>query len=234
MIYFRLLFFLIGASLMLTACLEAPEFGDPPRLTDIEVYFKEVETQPDSLVVRVDFEDGDGDLGVSGIGDVTLLPPYFIPIPNPDDGGVWYFDENDEQLPPYDCRQYVSIDLDLTDGISEEDEDTIRADYDEAYYNYSITLYTKENGQYEEYDFLIRNCSPPLGGRFPPLRDDFSVDRPLKGTIQWGSVDFYKSLFRDDTLRLDVTIRDRAGNVSNVVTKEGFTLEEIDRTGQDS
>ncbi|MGB3776748.1 MAG: hypothetical protein WA960_00210 [Tunicatimonas sp.] len=228
--HIRSLIFLIGATLMLTACLEAPKFGDPPRLTGIEVYFKEVERQPDSLVVRVDFEDGDGDLGVSGRENDA---DDYIPIPNPDDGGFWFYngDNPDSRLPEYNCRLFTDIDLDLTDGVPEFD--TIRADYNEAYYNYSITLYTKENGQYKEFDFLIERCSAPLGGRFPPLRDDFSVDRPLKGTIQWGSVDFYKLLFRNDTLRLDVTIRDRAGNVSNVITKENFTLEGITRTGQD-
>ncbi len=231
MIHLRYLLFLMGASLMLTACLEAPEFGDPPRLTGIEVYFKEVDRQPDSLVVRVDFEDGDGDLGVSGRENDA---DDYIPIANPDDGGYWFYDQDnpDPRLPEYNCRQFTDIDLDLTDGIV--DKDTIRADYNEAYYNYSITLYTKENGQYKEFDFLIERCSAPLGGRFPPLRDDFSVDRPLKGTIQWGSVDFYKSLFRNDTLRIDVTIRDRAGNVSNVYTKEDFTLEQITRIGPDS
>ena len=230
MTHFRSLLFLIGATLTFTACLEAPEFGDPPQLTGIEVYFKEVDRQPDSLVVRVDFEDGDGDLGVSGRENDA---DEYIPIANPDGGGFWFYDENnpDPGLPPFNCRQYTDIDLDLTDGVP--DFDTIRADYNEAYYNFSITLYTKVNGQYEEYDFLIRNCSPPLGGRFPPLRDDFSVDRPLKGTIQWGSSDFYKLLFRNDTLRMDVTIRDRAGNVSNVIPTDDFTLESIDRTAQD-
>ncbi len=229
--YVRSLFFLVGFTLMFTACLEAPKFGDPPRLTDIEVYFKEVDRQPDSLVIRVDFEDGDGDLGVSGRENDAN---EYIPIANPDDGGFWFYNANDPdpRFPEYNCRQFTDIDLDLTDGIP--NRDTIRADYNEAYYNYSITLYTKENGQYEEYDFLIERCSAPLGGRFPPLRDDFSVDRPLKGTLQWGSVDFYKLLFRNDTLRVDVTIRDRAGNVSNVYTKEDFTLEDIDRTGQDN
>ena len=228
--FFRYLLFLFGASLVLTACLEAPEFGDSPRLTGIDVYFREVDRQPDSLVVRVDFEDGDGDLGVSGRENNA---DDYIPIPNPDDGGFWFFDPDDQRLPPFNCRQFTDIDLNLTDGVV--NLDTIRADYNEAYYNYSITLYTKVNGQYEEYDFLLqRECSPPLGGRFPPLRDDFSVDRPLKGVIQWGSVGFYKSQFRNDTLRIDVTIRDRAGNVSNVVTKEDFTLEGITRSGPDS
>ena len=230
---FRFLFFSLGASLLLTACLEAPEFGDPPRLTGIDVYFKEVERKPDSLVVRVDFEDGDGDLGVGsqeGGSD-------YIPIPNPETGELWVYNPSnpDPDLPPYSCRLYQDRVVAVTaDG--EPVKDTIRADYNEAYYNYSITLYTKEDGQYEEYDFLTveNGCSAPLGGRFPPLRDDFSVDRPLKGTIQWGSVDFYKSSFRNDTLRIDVTIRDRAGNVSNVITKEGFTLEDIDRTGQNN
>lgn len=226
--YFRSLFFLATVSLMLTACLEAPEFGDPPQLTGIEVYFKEEARQLDSLVVRVDFEDGDGDLGVSGReNDVDDYIPVFK------DGSYIFFDENNSGLPPYNCRQYTDIDLNPTDGVF--DYDTIRADYNEAYYNYSITLYRKINGQYEEYDFLLQDeCSPPLGGRFPPLRDDFSVDRPLKGTLQWGSVGFYKLRFRNDTLRLDVTIRDRAGNVSNMVTKEDFTLESITRSGQDS
>ncbi|MGB3848590.1 MAG: hypothetical protein WA958_01385 [Tunicatimonas sp.] len=231
--YLRFLFLSLGTSLLLTACLKAPEFGDPPRLTGIEVYVKEQQAQQqDSLVIRVDFEDGDGDLGVTG-GETQF--GAFVPVPNPDDGGFWYFDENDERLPSYNCRQYVDTDLNPTDGI--DDMDTIRADYDEAYYNFSITLYTKVNGQYEEYDFLLQPaCSPPLGGRFPPLRDDFSVDRPLKGVIQWGTLGFYNLSFGGDTLRIDVTIRDRAGNVSNVITKEDFTLSDPDivRSEQDS
>lgn len=231
---FRFLLFSIGAPLLVTACLEAPEFGDPPRLTGIDVYFKEIDGRSDSLVVRVDFEDGDGDLGVSGREDGAR---DYIPVPHPETNGFWIYNPSnpDFRLPPYECRLYDYIDLTPTDGI--DDRDTIRANYNEAYYNYSITLYTKEDGQYEEYDFLTveKGCTAPLGGRFPPLRDDLSVDRPLKGTIQWGSVGLYKVLFRNDTLRMDVTIRDQAGNVSNVITKEDFTLEDIDRSsGQDS
>jgi hypothetical protein len=234
--YLRFILLLLGTSALLTACLEAPKFGDPPRLTGIEVYLIELqEQQLDSLVVQVDFEDGDGDLGLnSGEGDIN----QYLPVPNPDTGGPWVYNSNnlDPRLPPFSFRLYeetiLGIDLEGKPIIG----DTIRADYNEAYYNYNITLYTKENGQYKEYDPLLQSGSPPLGGRFPPLRDNFSVDRPLKGTIKWGTKGFYMSTFGGDTLRIDVTIRDRAGNVSNVITKEDFVLSDPDiiRSDQNS
>lgn len=50
--------------LLFTGCFEEPNFGIVPRLTDIEVYFKDMPKLSDSLIVRVEFEDGDGDLGI--------------------------------------------------------------------------------------------------------------------------------------------------------------------------
>ena len=215
-------FFLFTFTILLFAgCFDEPSFGDPPRLTGIDIYFKELTKTSDSLVIRVDFEDGDGDLGISG-GEEGF--GEFFLIPNPRTGEPWIYDPDDPELPPYSCESFRDIDLTPNDTI--DDKDTVYVQYNEAYYNYSITLYTKEDGQYQEFDPL---CAPPLGGRFPALRDDFTVDRPLKGTIQWGTVGAYSSRFRNDTLKIDVTIRDRAGHVSNIITKENFTLQDIRR-----
>ena len=221
-IYATLLF--VSISLLLTSCYEDPDFSDPPRLTDISVYTKTVSQSFDSLVVRVGFEDGDGDLGIIGNENEE-----FRRIPNPNTGEPYwiYNGENpDMGLPPYDCERYRYIPLTPGDTIF----DTLLIEYNEAYYNFSISLFTKGDGQYQEVDlFGEPNCGIPLGGRFFPLRDNFEVDNPLKGVLQWGTIGPYSLRYRNDTLRLDVVMRDRAGNVSNVVSTEDFTLNSVRR-----
>lgn len=86
----------------------------------------------------------------------------------------------------------------------------MRADYNEDYYNYSVTLYTLEDGQYQEVDLLTPpQCSAPLGGRFPPLKegDDLDNEKPLTGHIRYGITSpTLLANFRNDTLKIDVTI----------------------------
>lgn len=50
-----------------SACFEQPEFPDAPRISFNRIAFKEVGTSsnPDSLLVKINFQDGDGDLGLS-------------------------------------------------------------------------------------------------------------------------------------------------------------------------
>lgn len=216
---FRAFGLFLLTTLTLASCFDDPDFGVAPRITNVDVQVKQATETQDSLIVRVEFEDGDGDLGFFQGEEGE---PYFR-IPNPNTGEpYWLWDENDTSLPPFNCRDYRDVPLTEGDTII----DTIRVEYNEAYFNYSIDVYTKEDGQYEEFDFLTEEngCTAPLGGRFFNLRDDFNTESPLQGTIQWAGVDFYNLYFRNDTLQLRVTIRDRAGNVSNTFSSEDFTL----------
>ena len=219
---------IVFVSLLLASCYEDPDFSDTPRLTDIEVYTKDASNGRDSLIVRVGFEDGDGDLGIGG----NENDPFFrIPNPNTNEP-YWIYRSNntDPGLPPYDCERYRFVPLTPGDSVY----DTLLVEYNEDYFNYDVTLFTKEDGQYQEYDFIAPpRCSTPLGGRFFPLRDDFSVDSPLRGTLQWATASSYRVLFRNDTLRIDVVMRDRAGNVSNTITFDEFTIEGVRRATEE-
>ena len=222
-------FLLVLVSLLASSCYDDPDFSNVPRLTDIDVYTKSVsQSSFDSLIIRVGFEDGDGDLGIIGNENEE-----FFRVPNPNTGEpFWiYRSENtDQDLPAYDCENYRYIPLTPGDTIF----DTLFVEFNEEYFNYSVSLFTKEDGQYQEIDFIGEpNCGTPLGGRFFPLRDDFSTDSPLKGVIQWGTVGAYGAQYRNDTLRVDVVIRDRAGNVSNAITFDEFTIESVRRAGEE-
>ena len=231
--FLRATFLFALVVLLFTGCFEEPNFGIVPQLTGIEVYFKDMPKLSDSLIVRVEFEDGDGDLGIRGNEDGFFR--YEL-VPNPDTGGPWIYDRSnpDPRLPPIefqgrlDCRNYQVFDLTPTDTVNKRD--TVRASYNEDYYNFSITLYTLEDGQYQEVD-LLAECSTPLGGRFPPLKkaEELNNEKPLTGNIRYGITSpTLLSRFRNDTLKIEVTIRDRALHVSNVISLQDFTLRGIE------
>src|SRR5690349_16193132 len=60
--------FLFGVAVMVTSCFDPPQFSDTPQISFVDVYFKDgtADNPTDSLVVRISFRDGDGDLGLSG------------------------------------------------------------------------------------------------------------------------------------------------------------------------
>jgi hypothetical protein len=62
-------------SIVVTSCFDSPEFGDIPRIEYKDIYYG-VSTDPDkadSLVVMLEFEDNNGDLG---LGDAYRNEPF--------------------------------------------------------------------------------------------------------------------------------------------------------------
>ncbi len=61
-----------------SACFEAPEFSDAPKIAFKDIKFKEVGTASDydSLILYLDFKDGNGDLGLSPIYEPDFEEPY--------------------------------------------------------------------------------------------------------------------------------------------------------------
>ena len=51
---------------IISACFKAPEFANEPSISFNSIIFKKGATDldPDSLIVTVNFQDGDGDLGL--------------------------------------------------------------------------------------------------------------------------------------------------------------------------
>ena len=215
----------LGISLAVSSCFPEPDFaGDPnPRLTGFDdLYYKELGAF-DSLIVRVNFQDGDGDFGTPE-EQKSLL---YIPVLN-SDGTFQYFDPNDPNQPPFNCTNYATLSQIFPNDTT---NDTIRANYNENYYNFTVTLYSKTGNEpnFEEVDF-VEECGTRLGGIFFPLKDeeDRQNGKPLEGVLEYanGAIENF-GRFRNDSLKIAVQIRDEAGNLSNILESPTFTLREI-------
>lgn len=64
--------------LAVSACFEAPEFSETPKIVFKDIKFKEVgaASDYDSLILYLDFKDGNGDLGLSPIYEPDFEDPY--------------------------------------------------------------------------------------------------------------------------------------------------------------
>lgn len=135
----------------LLACQGPPEFPNTPTIT-----FKNIDyvrgRERDSIIVAVDFTDGDGDLGV---------------------------------------------------GPTEQPNE----------FNIFVDFFIKKNGSYERVNFPSNTT---YNGRFPRIKET-DDPAPLQGTIKYTMSSFNFPFYRNDTIKLHVTIRDRAGNMSNMV-----------------
>lgn len=227
---YRLSLYALLLTLVLSSCFEEPDFPVEPRLTGKpEIIFKEMEG-PDSLIIRVEFEDGDGDLGLLGSG-ADIDTPYNEISVIERNGQPVIFDPNDPSLPDFSCENYLfpaKGDSLIVDGWIIKD--TVQVRFNETGRNFDIELLVKRQDEYVEYNFRKERCVVPLGGRFPPLKEDFNDKKPLKGVIEYRQVSSgILPLFRNDSLKIRVKIRDRALHESNVIESDPFTLRGIEQ-----
>ena len=208
----------------LVSCYEEPEFPMEPRLLRFDgvngIRFVDVpNTIADSLIIRVVFQDGNGDLGVASNEASPVLREQFIYITDGTGDFIVYDQQRDGD---FDCSLWK---LPPTFIGQDTIRDTVRVDRNPFYYNFEIDLFVKEEGSFQEYDLLAERCRAPLGGRFPPFKDDWSNTKPLEGVIEYGFASpGLVNLFRNDTLKIQVRIKDRSLNVSNTVESRAFVL----------
>ncbi len=235
----KLSFYLFGSLFMimgLSACFSEPEYGEAPVITAIEdLYFVDVPVGQDSVVIRIAFTDGDGDLGLNA-RDSDKFGPYKLPLPR-ENGELIKYDPNRTDLPPFSCSEYAfpaGLNPLVIDG--EEIIDTVRADRNPLFKNFEVLVFKQQiGGEYVEFNFLDSLCLDPLGGRFPFFKEPGDIN---DGAPRVGSISHFirslelKSLFRNDSIKLGVLIRDRAGNESNIKMTDAFTLNEITRLSE--
>jgi hypothetical protein len=91
-----------------TSCFDPPEYPTTPQIEFSEVIFKDCTspTVADTLIVRIDFKDGDGNLGVDG---EDIAPPF---------NNRWYF----RKTPASQCEA----------GLAEPCSKTRRSTYDKS------------------------------------------------------------------------------------------------------
>ena len=64
--------------ILVSSCFDPPEFSDIPEITFKDIKFKEVggAADYDSLILYLDFKDGNGDVGLSSLNPEDFDPPY--------------------------------------------------------------------------------------------------------------------------------------------------------------
>ncbi|MBI3218636.1 MAG: hypothetical protein HYZ44_03925 [Bacteroidetes bacterium] len=235
----------------LNACFETPTYPIVPQIEIVndDLYYGKSDTG-DSIVVVLKFKDGDGDLGISdadndvfkyaykyryltGVGSNVVNYKFKRENPN------FTIDLQDGSTPlplstynfvtPYNCTNWEVIRND-----NNVVTDTLFVIFNKDYYNIFIDFYTKNtDGSYTLFDpttyFKYPNCSiSGYDGRFPILSKDLGKKSPLDGKMTYalkGSA--FDLLFGTKTMRLKITIQDRALHKSNEITTKDFTLASI-------
>jgi hypothetical protein len=237
------------------SCVKQPDYSIVPHIELIDITFKKgnvnsVPAIPDTLIYRIKFTDGDGDLGTNSSDSSNSIysynPWYFVynttnfslliatdnnsQIPS----GYKYINyqtkrtvQQFDTLPPLGCQNW-ELERDSQGRVS----DTVYIQQNLRAYNVNVDVYTKNSsGTYDKFDpstyFDLRSCAPNVfRSTFPDLSNASSG--PLDGVITFRIQSYYLgALLNTKTLKMDITISDRAYHVSNAAEKTDFTLQQI-------
>lgn len=224
--------------LILWGCPQPPEFPSNPKITFKNVtFYNNSETDPlatDSLVVTIHFEDGNGDLGL-GPNETTgpYVPFYLLADTSKTPDDLILLGDNPD-LPPYNPLDYYIFQDSARVTFPDNStaifyQDTAYIERNENFNNIFIRFFQKKNGSYKEFKWEDAPYYQSFNGRFPKLNTE-SYDRPLEGDISYTMISAgFRVLFRNDSLKLGVKIKDRALHDSNEITTPSFTLPSISR-----
>jgi hypothetical protein len=232
---------------MFSGCIPTQEYPITPKIEFSNVYF--VDSNTDSLVVTLQFQDGDGDLGLSNNQNSYPFHQY-----------NFYHAETGEELNAMAARTQRNIDVSqaihyshkrtgaidtlppfsapgtcpsyqypkeknplIINGV--EHNDTIYFQRNPNHYNIFVTfLLRNPNGQFTEYNW---GCGENYHGRFPVMVDD-DKEKAIEGTLTYkiqGAV--LGDILERKIIKLRIYIQDRALHKSNVVETQEFILSEI-------
>lgn len=216
--------------LSFSACQDRPTFPLTPSINLNEFYFKQIKDfSLDSLIIKIQFEDGDGDLGLDAN---ETDPPYHILdiVTDPITGDTLQF--GDEGTPEeYNCVDYEIVRNESTVGDSLIiTADTIYVIRNLDHFNFFLTfLIEEDDGSFREFNpALERNCAPPYHGRYFVLNTARDI-RPLTGELQYSLLSGFRLLFRNETIKLRIQIQDRSLHKSNIIETEKFEINDIIR-----
>ena len=231
----------------LFSCIQDNNVSDIPSISYESLEFKKSDNSfnQDSLIITINFIDGDGNLGLSNdennypyhpynaiidqefnwitLGSNNVTPPLYIYEPN----GVYYLYSNEDNRPSYNCEDYIIDTVNTTNKL-----DTFYIQKNENNKNIFIEFYKKENNEFvlidwkrifdEEY-----GCGIDFNSRFPPLNISNS-SQLLSGKLRYGMVSYgFEMILKNDIFKLKIHIKDRELNTSNIIETPEVTLEEI-------
>lgn len=103
-------------------------------------------------------------------------------------------------------------------GLNEEEK---KAAVEKQNFNYIIRIFRQKNGVFKEVPQEV-----PYSGFFPRLKSD-NKKGPIEGKLDYSLVYFQDFTPKKDSLKYQITIKDRAGNISNTIESKVIILNEF-------
>lgn len=217
--YISIFFF----SSLLFACVSPPDnFPTVPEISFEDMRFVNT-AGSDSLIVSLRFKDAEGDLGLNP----TDIDPPFQPLNFRRNaaGSLITYGNRPPEAPLFNPIDWVINPLVNSTVV----RDTVWVEQNPDHNNIFVKFFIKRNGVYTEFKWEEAPFFTTFNGRFPRIFNS-SGSQPVEGTIQYAMLSFgWQSIFRTDTIRIDLQIQDRALNKSNVVSSPDVTLNQISR-----
>lgn len=217
--YLSIFFF----SSLLFACVSPPDnFPTVPEISFEDMRFVNT-AGSDSLIVSLRFKDAEGDLGLNP----TDIDPPFQPLNfrRNTAGSLITYGNRPPEAPLFNPIDWVINPLVNNTVV----RDTVWVEQNPDHNNIFVKFFIKRNGTYTEFKWEDAPFFTTFNGRFPRIFNN-TASQPVEGTIQYAMLSFgWQSIFRTDTIRIDLQIQDRALNKSNVVSSPDVTLSQISR-----
>lgn len=214
------IFFLAASSV---ACISPPDnFPTVPTIT-----FQSLEYVPtsgaDSLIIGLDFQDNEGDLG---LGATESNPPFnAFDFQRDNFGELITYSNRPQEAPIYNPIDWV-VDPIVGNQVV---KDTIWIKQNPNQFNIYVKFFIKRKGQFTEFKWQDSPYFTTFNGRFPRILTT-DTGQAVEGNISYAMQSSgWEPIFRNDTIRIDVSIQDRALNRSNEVSSPEVTLKSITR-----
>ncbi len=215
--------FMFVVGLGWTSCISPPDnFPTKPEIEFSTIEYVRTSGQ-DSLIISVDFKDAEGDLGLSS----TDINAPFNPLIYKRDaaGNLVTYSRRPANAPSYNPIDWV-IDPIINNTLV---KDTVWVEQNPNHYNIFVRFFIKRNGKYREWRWQDPPFFTTFNGRFPRILTT-EEGQAVEGNVKYRMLSSgWESIFRTDTLRIDVEIQDRALNRSNLVSSPEVTLRQITR-----
>ncbi|RZS96732.1 hypothetical protein [Cecembia calidifontis] len=205
------------------SCISPPDnFPTVPEISFEDMRFVNT-AGADSLIISIKFKDAEGDLGLNP----TDIDPPFQPLNFRRNaaGSLITYSNRPPEAPSFNPLDWAINPLVNNTVI----RDTVWVEQNPDHNNIFVKFFIKRNGVFNEFRWQDPPFFTTFNGRFPRIFNG-NDGRAVEGSIQYAMLSFgWQSIFRNDTIRIDIQIQDRALNKSNIASSPEVTLNQISR-----